>query len=739
MNQKDIHSFTKPGYLTSIQIISSYQNLPSGFVWKNIPMFSVITGKNGTGKSNLLQGILFGFDIGFRKTLQTIKLNVQEGIEISQICSLQNTDKICSLRSNVEEDSKKAFNEKLTPLFEDLKKYTFFKQVGQPYELVFKEKKSFYDLIIQKAATSVKQQSAFGFSYYESELKKCFDKESEVHLADYNSLENTAKRVLESIFYEDSPYTREERIASLEKTLLKVNSYLEAKQFKYCFSEKSFHWNKNQGCFDTLELTFPQNNPLSTVPTSLGLGSLSSGEKLELLVLLWQYEQRIPFKNAILIMDEPDAHLHPGLVKEIIAIIQTKIIQEWGIQVIMTTHNPTTVSLVPKECLWVLQNDAPQHIPRISRVTSKKEAIQLLTSDFISVNEPFKLVFVEAETDKKFYQMIREKLIAEKVIYPNEQILFMAHSKNQKDSSCDLVKSIVENCVEHSGDEDKNLREHVFGIVDGDNKPKPSSPNIFATRRYSIENYIYDPIHIFFCIKNKGPGLASFKAVEEKIKNSLKAQGIPLDTIPSFDDIIHRKDKNIILQTIANSITEAVMSFFQEKLQSNDSQFDKIFERLNGDRFKHLVIETPVTTTTTTPTTTKTTLIPSTMITTGKKQLLQDKEEIQFIHGIQLTYPKFFLEIRGHDLEFIYSHFFSGKGCEEGKFINKDYIMNVICKHTMLIPQELADVFIDLQKPVKHLDHTKTQDLKKSETEIQLEKKIENLKKKPPVKMKQCN
>lgn len=682
--------YTQAGYLTSVQVISQgYQNLPHNFSWENIPMLSVITGKNGTGKSNLLQGILFGF----QENHHQIKLNFQENIENPEICSLQNTDRISSLRSNVEEDSKKNFNAKLNSVFEDLKQYAFFRQLGKPYEPKFKNKKIFYDSVIENAVDTIERTQSFSFPEYELALKKCFNKANEVHLAEYNSLENTAKRILETIFYKDNPYTKEEKKASLKKTLETINHHLQRKKFKYCFSEESFKWNINQGCFDGLALTLPENHK-SFINHSIVLSNLSSGEKLELLILLWEYEKK-GRKPAILIMDEPDAHLHPSLVKEIIEIIKIKAIKEWGVQVIMTTHNPTTVSLVPKDCLWVLQNHAPDYQPRIRQPASKKEAIQLLTSDFVSVNEPFKLVFVEAEADKRFYQVIREKLIVADIIRPNEQVLFMMHSKDRKNSSCDLVESIVENCVENPNDEDKNLREHIFGIVDGDNKKKHTSANILATRRYSIENYIYDPVHIFFCVKNKNSQLPSFLKLEEEIKNKLKTKGIK-NELDSLEGVYNDKEKAFILQTLADSIMVSVMDFFQQKLDGHDNEFQAALKKFSGDRFKHLVKEN----------------------SEGKKGLITDKEDISFTNGVQLSYPKFLLEMQGHCLEFIYSRFFSEGRPKEEKLINKDYILNTVCKNQMMIPQELAGLFITLQEPVKHLDQPKKQVLKNTEKNI---------------------
>lgn len=39
----------------SFQLRRSYKNLKAGFLWDNIPMFAVLTGENGVGKSHVLE------------------------------------------------------------------------------------------------------------------------------------------------------------------------------------------------------------------------------------------------------------------------------------------------------------------------------------------------------------------------------------------------------------------------------------------------------------------------------------------------------------------------------------------------------------------------------------------------------------------------------------------------------------------------------------------------------------
>ena len=96
---------------------------------------------------------------------------------------------------------------------------------------------------------------------------------------------------------------------------------------------------------------------------------LSPGESLILLIQLWMfhslklkeknYKDKLPITNKlrILLLDEPDAHMHPKLVKEFIDLIRGNDLEYLNLQVIMTTHSPITISFIPKEFIYELKRD----------------------------------------------------------------------------------------------------------------------------------------------------------------------------------------------------------------------------------------------------------------------------------------------------------------------------------------------------------------------------------------------
>src|SRR6201999_232657 len=75
---------------------------------------------------------------------------------------------------------------------------------------------------------------------------------------------------------------------------------------------------------------------------------LSSGEKVLLQLVLWLFtagkEGVFP---KLLILDEPDAHLHPSMTQQFLDVISDVLVSKHGVREIISTHSPSTVALAP--------------------------------------------------------------------------------------------------------------------------------------------------------------------------------------------------------------------------------------------------------------------------------------------------------------------------------------------------------------------------------------------------------
>lgn len=213
---------------------------------------------------------------------------------------------------------------------------------------------------------------------------------------------------------------------------------------------------------------------------------LSSGEKVIMSTVIWRYaaEQNAPYPK-LLLLDEPDAHLHPSLTRRFLNVIQEVFVRERGVRVIMTTHSPSTVALVPEESLFEMRRTAP----RIGRVQSKERAIAVLTEGFVAVQEATQTVLLEGPSDPPFYQQVWDLLTERSAVsepgplepYPNLAFIY-GGGKN-------TVRSLVPQM------RGRGLRS-FHGIIDKD-LSNERGEGLHVLGRNAMENYLYDPLNVW--------------------------------------------------------------------------------------------------------------------------------------------------------------------------------------------------------------------------------------------------
>ena len=78
-------------------------------------------------------------------------------------------------------------------------------------------------------------------------------------------------------------------------------------------------------------------------------GKLSSGHKIVLLTvtrLVETVEER-----TLILLDEPEAHLHPPLLSAFVRALSNLLIDRNGVAII-ATHSPVVLQEVPRNCVW---------------------------------------------------------------------------------------------------------------------------------------------------------------------------------------------------------------------------------------------------------------------------------------------------------------------------------------------------------------------------------------------------
>jgi ABC-type sulfate/molybdate transport systems ATPase subunit len=79
---------------------------------------------------------------------------------------------------------------------------------------------------------------------------------------------------------------------------------------------------------------------------------LSSGHKIVLLMITRLVET--VEERSLVLLDEPEAHLHPPLLSALVRSLSTLLSDRNGVAVI-ATHSPVVLQEVPKRCVWKMR------------------------------------------------------------------------------------------------------------------------------------------------------------------------------------------------------------------------------------------------------------------------------------------------------------------------------------------------------------------------------------------------
>jgi len=225
----------------------------------------------------------------------------------------------------------------------------------------------------------------------------------------------------------------------------------------------------------------------------INFNDLSSGEKVLIALVFYLYNsQEKKVFPKLLLLDEPDAHLHPSMSQQFLNVIKNVLVDKFGVQVIMTTHSPSTVILAPNYSIYEMSRTEP----RIKKSPSKNHAVSLLTSGLVYVGEGTKYFLVEDNDDVNFYSFVYNQLTSDNLIDANIPLVFIPASTNNKSGGKDVVQNWVEK-LKSSG-----LVNVVQGLIDAD-YGNTISDGLYKINRYSIENYLIDPILVYAALIDK--------------------------------------------------------------------------------------------------------------------------------------------------------------------------------------------------------------------------------------------
>lgn len=461
-----------------IRINKEYKSIkaPQEF---ELPDFVVLTGKNGSGKSHLMEAMSkneYAIVSNNAKTLPSIKY-----IEFNGLNPQVNTEgdylDITNKRKNAWQQLKKQLDD--VRLYHNNNPELYLR-------LPDKNRQKVLGYWIKKANGDIdKLTEEFVYDNYEVSSNEIFSSQFASIFKLYH------------IRYDDNRYLQYKNEVDGEH-----NKVLSDDEFKAFYGPKP--WELINNMLEFAQLPYRVNHPTGhkesafhlylkdiNSGTEIQVNDLSTGEKVLMSLALSIYNSNEEnAKPDVLLLDEPDAPLHPEFSKVFITAVENSIVKEAGVKVMISTHSPTTVAIAPEESLYHMnkQTSCPEKI-------TKQQAVNILVQDLDNIRLSFenrRQVFVESEYDVQYYNRIYN-LVSQK--YTTPTLPQFLPPKSGKGSNCDEVSEIV-NALRRFGN------DLVYGIKDFDNK-NHDSQHVFVLgggNRYAIDNYIFDPIYVAFLL-----------------------------------------------------------------------------------------------------------------------------------------------------------------------------------------------------------------------------------------------
>ena len=216
----------------------------------------------------------------------------------------------------------------------------------------------------------------------------------------------------------------------------------------------------------------------------LDLANVGSGTLQVVLLLAFLYAR----PASVILLDEPDAHQHVVLQKQVYGLLR-KVARERGGQVVLATHSEVVLDATAPERVLSLYGDQYRALATPTERDQLREALKrLTTTDLLLGREVGAVLYVENQSDERIL-----KEWADILDHPARRFLarpFVRH----------LAGSNI-------GD----AKHHFFALraafpdiraaclLDGDTRNKPDAETtgagmkVLRWRRYEIENYLLHP------------------------------------------------------------------------------------------------------------------------------------------------------------------------------------------------------------------------------------------------------
>ena len=141
---------------------------------------------------------------------------------------------------------------------------------------------------------------------------------------------------------------------------------------------------------------------------------LSSGEKtiMAFIASLYQSNRHGGLFPELILLDEIDASLHPSMLQQLVKNLSEVFVKQHGVKVILVTHSPSTVAVAEDGCIYSLSagNNSSSEERKLEKI-GRNDAIEMLSEGFLTPTDAIEIVlgdkqrlYAEGETDIKYLQ-----------------------------------------------------------------------------------------------------------------------------------------------------------------------------------------------------------------------------------------------------------------------------------------------------------------------------------------------
>ncbi|NUO19885.1 AAA family ATPase [bacterium] len=203
-------------------------------------------------------------------------------------------------------------------------------------------------------------------------------------------------------------------------------------------------------------------------------------------------------KTSVVLLDEPDAHLHTSLQTQLAGFLQ-ELVRTFGLQVIVSTHSKDLISCSPIESVLPVDPSSTtiKPIDQVEHLlTEYRKLGQLSNLDIALLFQSKRCLFVEGQTDESLLPTLAQKLKKNLFTGANQIVIFPFRGVDK----FTMIKDLAELFQRMIG---SNLSWYV--LRDRDVAPPEMLEHQAGTakskgierfhiwNRYSIENYLIDP------------------------------------------------------------------------------------------------------------------------------------------------------------------------------------------------------------------------------------------------------